>query len=123
MNSYWDLALNNETARYVYRILAYKILMQNPKQYGFYLRGQDAYQPLEYTNITVDSTINDLYAFCRQNHVAYKYFKMANPELRGTKLLNKEKKIYTFRIPTSNSYSYKHLIEKLDKPFDYIERL
>lgn len=123
INSYWDLSLNTETARYVYRILAYKILMQTPKQYGFYLRQQDAYQPLEYKTIKVDSTINDFYSFCSQNGVAYKHFKTANPELRSTKLLNKEKKSYTLRIPTKESYSWQHLIKNLDKPFDYIDKL
>ncbi len=123
INSYWDLALNTETARYVYRILAYKILMQNPKQYGFYLRQQDAYQPLEYETIRLDSSINDIYSFCRQNNVPYKYFKMANPELQGKKLINKERKTYIFKIPVQESYSWKNLTQKLNKPFDYIERL
>lgn len=121
IKSYWKLALNNETARYVYRILAYKILMQNPQQYGYYLRKQDAHQPLEYTTLTIDSTINDLPAFTQQINVPYKYFKIANPELRGKKLINKEKKTYTFRIPTQDSYSWKKLTKKLSNSQDYID--
>ncbi|MBQ4421078.1 MAG: lytic transglycosylase domain-containing protein [Bacteroidales bacterium] len=120
--SYWNMALNLETARYVYRILAYKILMQNPQQYGYYLRKQDAYQPLKYKNITIDSTINDLPAFCKQNNISYKYFKLSNPELRTKKLINKEKQTYTFRIPTQDSYSWKKLTDKLNNSQDYIDK-
>ncbi len=121
--SYWNLALNTETGRYVYRILAYKILMQNPQQYGYYLRKQDAYQPLEYRTIKVDSTINDLPAFAKQNNVSYKYFKLSNPELRSKKLINKEKKTYIFRIPTQDSYSWKKLTDKISSSNDFIDKL
>ncbi|MBR1770337.1 MAG: lytic transglycosylase domain-containing protein [Bacteroidales bacterium] len=121
IKNYWDLALNTETARYVYRILAYKILMQNPKQYGFYLREKDAYQPLDYKTVKIDTSINDFYAFAKKNNVAYKYFKASNPELRGKKLVNKEKKTYYLRIPKESSYSWKKLTEKLDKPNNYIQ--
>lgn len=121
ISSYWDLALNNETARYVYRILAYKVIMQNPRQYGFYLRSQDAYQPIEYKTIKVDSTINDFYSFSKQNGVAYKYFKLSNPELRAKKLLNKEGRTYYLRIPTEDSYSWSKLIAHIDDPQGFIE--
>ena len=40
-SSYWDLYLNAETARYFYRILAVKLILKNPEQYGVRLRQRD----------------------------------------------------------------------------------
>ena len=35
VTDYWELHLNSETARYVYRILAVKEVMTNPDKFGF----------------------------------------------------------------------------------------
>ena len=123
VNNYWDLALNTETARYVYRIIAYKIIMQDPQAYGFYIRKADCHQPLEYDTVTIDSTINDFYSFAKQIGTEYKYFRMANPELQAKKLTNKEKKKYQFKVPSSRSYDWQYLIKKLDTPYEFIESL
>ena len=120
VNSYWNLALNNETARYVYRILAYKIIMSEPQSYGFYVRRQDCYQPLYFDTIIIDSTINDFYSFSKEIGVDYKYFRYANPELQAKKLTNKEKKIYKLLIPTKESYSWSKLVGNLEKPYEFI---
>ena len=123
ISNYWDLALNTETGRYVYRILAYKVLMQSPKQYGFYLREQDAYQPLEYETVKVDSSITDFYAFSKKIGTTYKMFRAANPELRAKKLTNKSKKTYTLYYPKKESLSYKKLIKKLHKSNSFIDSM
>ena len=51
VNSYYDLNLNSETSRYIFRILAVKTIFENPKKYGFNIRGKDLYQPLSYKYI------------------------------------------------------------------------
>lgn len=109
---YWGLNINSETSRYVYRILAYKILMENPQQYGFYVRLRDCHQPLQYETITIDSTITDMPAFAKQLNCPYKYFKMFNPQLRGHKLTNPNKKKYTFKIITKENLSYSNALEQ-----------
>ena len=123
VRDYWHLALNNETARYVYRIIAYKIIMQNPQAYGFYIRQIDCHQPLEYDSIVVDTSINDFYAFAKQIGTEYKYFRIANPQLQAKKLTNKEGKKYTLRILHKNSYQWQYLVDKLENPYDFIECL
>ena len=45
--NYYDLKLNNETSRYVFRIVAYKIIHQNPKLYGFNLNEKDLYKAIK----------------------------------------------------------------------------
>ena len=123
VNKYWDLALNQKTARYVYRIIAYKIIMSDPQTYGFYIRRKDCYQQLDYDTIIIDSTINDFYAFSKQIGTEYKYFRLANPELQAKKLTNKEGKKYIIRKPTKGSYSWQKLISKLDDPNEFVSSL
>lgn len=115
-NNYWELSLNSETSRYVYRILAYKVIMQNPTQYGFYLRKKDCYQPMQYDETTIDSTITNLPAFAAKLDCPYKYFRMLNPCLRSNTLSNKAKKKYTFRTPAKDNTSWSFLISSLSDP-------
>lgn len=100
--SYYDLYLNEETARYVFRVLALKEIMSRPESYGFKIRKKDLYTPIPVKNIKVDSSINDLAVFAENNGVSYKTLKMFNPWLRKPSLINPEKKIYYIQLPLSN---------------------
>jgi hypothetical protein len=97
--NYYDLALNEETSRYIYRILAIKIIIENPKLYGFHVTKSDLYPPLDYVIFKTDSIIPDMATFAKQHNTNYKMLKLFNPWLRDDKLSNPGKKIYTFRIP------------------------
>lgn len=99
VNDYWDLELNSETARYVYRILAYKIIMSEPEKYGFNIAEEDLYHKLETIEIKVDTTINDLVQFAFDNGTNYKMLKYFNPWIRGNSLINNTRKEYTILIP------------------------
>lgn len=98
-NSYYDMVLGEETGRYVYRILALKVIFENPKQYGFFLDSTDLYPPLEYTEVKVDSTITSIASFARQYGVNYKLIKLFNPWLRENYLPIKQGKSYLIKIP------------------------
>ena len=63
-----DLQLVEETARYVYRILAAKQLFNAPTTFGFRLRASDLYPPIPYTEITVTKGIADLARFAQQRN-------------------------------------------------------
>lgn len=102
--SYYDVALNNETARYIYRALAFKEIMQNPEKYGFIIPKELLYPPTEYRKIVLDSTINDISALATRYGMSYKTLKYHNPWLLMNKLtLTKEDikngKTYTLFIP------------------------
>ena len=43
VETYYDLLLNSETKRYVFRILAMKEILSNPTRYGFVFEAQDLY--------------------------------------------------------------------------------
>lgn len=100
VNSYYDLLLNDETSRYVFRILALKEIMKNPKLYGFDLHSSELYQYIPTRKIEVDSTIIDLASFAIGQGINYKILKIHNPWLRDKKLLNLAKKKYVLEIPT-----------------------
>lgn len=96
--SYYDLKHNRETGRYVYRILAYKLLLTHPEDYGFCYREKDLYPVLDTKVIEVDTAINDLYSFAKEHAGNYKMLKLLNPWLRDTKLTNKENKVYKITV-------------------------
>jgi hypothetical protein len=99
-HSYYDLSLNEETARYIYRILAMKLIITNPENFGFHIEKKDMYSPLPFREIVIDSTINDLAQFAIQQGSSYKMLTIMNPWLRKNSLTIKTPKSYTVRILT-----------------------
>jgi membrane-bound lytic murein transglycosylase D len=100
VETYYDLALTEETSRYVFRILALKEIMKNPGKYGFNIYPSDLYSPIPTKKIEVDSTITDLANFAKTQGINYKILKLHNPWLRDKKLVNPSKKKYEIEIPT-----------------------
>jgi membrane-bound lytic murein transglycosylase D len=99
VTDYYDLALTEETSRYVFRILALKEIMKSPETYGFTLFSTDLYSRIPSKKIEVDSTINDLADFAKTQGINYKILKIHNPWLRDKKLINPSKKKYEIEIP------------------------
>jgi len=112
--SYWDLLLNEETSRYVYRILAAKIILSSPQNYGIHLRITDLYQPLQTRLIEIDTNISSLVDFAINQGITYKQLKNFNPWLRSDKLTNKTGKKYVFRIPKKEFMLYNDQIQHLN---------
>lgn len=105
VSNYYDLLLNEETGRYVFRILAVREILTNPEAYGFYFRPQDLYEVDQFEILEVDSTINDFAVFAHDQGVNYKILKLLNPWLRQSYLTNTSKKTYQIKIPTKGYYS------------------
>ena len=101
VSNYYDLALTEETSRYVFRILALKEIMKNPAKYGFSIFSTDLYAQIPSKKIVVDSSITDLADFAKAQGINYKILKIHNPWLRDKKLLNPTKKVYEIEIPLS----------------------
>ncbi len=98
---YTDLHLNIETARYLFRILALKLVLENPELYGFRLRASECYKPYQYNEIVVRNTIPDLALYAQSQHTNYKMLRLLNPWLRGTVLTIPLGQEYTLRIVDS----------------------
>lgn len=95
---YYELLLNEETARYVFRISAIKEILTHPAQYGFHFRPQDLYSPYETERIEVDSSITDLPAFAAEFGMDYKTLKILNPWLRDSDFENRKGQSYLISI-------------------------
>lgn len=102
-DDYYDLLLNEETARYLFRILAIKTIMENPETYGFMFRQKDLYQPVSFYSLDVDSTVTDFADFADSFGTNYKMLKFLNPWLRKPHLNNRSGRVYTLKIPADNS--------------------
>jgi len=99
VDNYYDLYLNEETSRYIYRILAAKTIYADPAKYGFNLDPSDLYPPLPYSIVEVNKTVSDLIAFAHENKISYHMLKEFNPWLRERYLKDASGKIYKIKIP------------------------
>ncbi len=96
--SSFDLWLPEETTRYVYRILAAKMLFENPESFGFLVRERYPYEAPSRT-VTVSDAVPNLVEFAESYGVSYADLKRANLWLRDNKLVNKDKRTYRIAIP------------------------
>ena len=110
-NGYFDLLLNSETGRYVYRILAIKLILEDPNKYGFYVRDEDLYHPIPTMEVKVDTAVADFADFAKEHSINYKILKYFNPWLRDSFLTNKKGKEYTIKIPKEGYRSHEKIID------------
>ena len=99
VSSYYDMLLPTETERYVYRILAFKLITENPKKYGFQICDDGWYQPLDYKTVTVTESIEDLAAFAVSQGTNLKMLKYYNPWLRSNSLTISAGNSYVIKLP------------------------
>lgn len=104
VEDYYNLLLVEETGRYMFRIVALKEIMSNPKSYGFNFREKDLYTMVPSFTVEVNKPIDDLAAFAQQYEINYKILKIHNPWLRETKLNNRSGKKYQIEIPHKGHY-------------------
>ena len=102
MDDYYDLYLNDETSRYMFRILAFKVIFENPDHFGFHLRESDYYQNPTLKTVSVSSDIKNLANWARQQGSSYKDLKLYNPWLRDKDLNVKRGKSYEIMLPESS---------------------
>lgn len=101
-SNYYDLYLNEETSRYVFRILAMKLIHDNPSDFGFEVRKKDLYPPIETVTIKVDSAIEDLPEFAISNKIKYKTLKLLNPWLLQSSLPLQKGRTLEIAVPADN---------------------
>lgn len=104
-SSAYDLWLADETMRYMFRLLAMKMIMENPADYGFKLHADQLYQPMEYTRVNVSGPVADWPQWAKDHGTDYMTLREHNPWIRDKVLTNKTGKTYTVKIPTPDSLS------------------
>ena len=100
--SFYDLNLNPETARYVFRIVALKDILEDPEYYGFFLDDADTYPPLtpdDYRVVEVTANVPNWGDFAREHGTSYRKIKVLNPWLRETDLTVSAGNSYEIRVP------------------------
>ncbi|MCS7052223.1 MAG: lytic transglycosylase domain-containing protein [Ignavibacterium sp.] len=101
--NFYNLLLNTETSRYIFRIAALKIIYENPSNYGYYIDDDEKYAPLKTKEIILDSTVSDFTEYSKSLGINYKILKYFNPWLRDTNLKNNNRIVYRIKVPVDNS--------------------
>jgi membrane-bound lytic murein transglycosylase D len=96
--SYFDLEQNEETARYVFRILAMKLILENPEKYGYHIPNEHRYPYLKVKRFVVKKSIPNLSDWAISKGINIKILRKLNPWLISTKLTIKNK-YYTLLLP------------------------
>jgi membrane-bound lytic murein transglycosylase D len=96
---FYELYLNEETSRYLFRILAFKVIFENPRAFGYRLRPSDYYKNPPLKTIRVSEDIKDLPQWAKAHGSSYKDLKLYNPWLRDRNLNVKRGKVYEIRLP------------------------
>ncbi len=100
-NNYYDLWLNRETARYVFRIAAIKECMQNPAKYGY--ESTALYRSIETKSVLVKTPISDLAQWAIEQGTTFKMVKFLNPWIRGKSLPPPPARGFTVLLPKTGS--------------------
>jgi membrane-bound lytic murein transglycosylase D len=99
--SYYDLSINEETSRYLFRIIAIKEIVRNPGDFGYFLDDEQKYQPQNLKEIKVTNTITSLTDFAHENGLTYRMLKYYNPWLISSKLTVAPGKEYIIKVPNA----------------------
>lgn len=95
----FDLYLNEETSRYVFRIIAMKVVLENPRVFGFSLTANQLYQPIKYKEVEVSGAVPSWSEWAKQYGITYLSLKELNPWIRSKSLTNKKGKTYVVKVP------------------------
>jgi hypothetical protein len=107
---YFDTDMNNETGRYVFRMIAMKLIMENQKAYGFDIPSQQMYKPLQTRKIKLKKSIPNLAEWSVRNGINIKILRKLNPWIKSNKLTIKDSD-FEIKLPTKT--------EKLKNYKDY----
>lgn len=98
-DNYYDLYLNSETSRYLFRILALKEVLNNPNKYGFKYSKRDLYPTYKTKEVEIKEGIQNLPKWAKENGTTYKMLKVLNPWLKEPYITNSSKKTYKIKLP------------------------
>lgn len=96
---YYELLITTETARYVYRIVALKLILENQEKYNFYVSDDEKYPVIPSKEVEITGSVANFAQFAKQHGISYKVLKDFNPWLRENKLTYSGRKRYWVKIP------------------------
>jgi hypothetical protein len=87
--------------RYVFRILAFKLLVGQAQNFGYMVNNHDAYQPYKTKTLTVTESIPNLAQYALDHGTTYRTLKQLNPWLRDRRLTVRSGRSYDIALPTN----------------------
>jgi hypothetical protein len=97
INDYYRLYLNLETRRFIFKIVAAKLILSRPEKYGFVLRKEDLYPVLQFDRVRFTSKARTpLLMVARAAKTDFRVIKELNPEIRGYYIYEGE---YRLQVP------------------------
>ena len=100
VKSYYDLLLNSETARYVYRIAAVKHINENLEEFGYVYHQDQGYSFPEMDTISVHSEVPDWISWAKTQGITYNTLRNYNPWIQSQQLSNSTNKAYHIWVPS-----------------------
>ncbi len=105
VESSFDMYLVSETTRYVYRILAVKRLLEDPKAFNFEVPEDTYYHTVRTKNVPVNYSIESWPNWAKEQGINYLQLKYFNPWIRSSEL-HSHGKLYQVKIPLSTDMHY-----------------
>jgi hypothetical protein len=98
VSTYYQLALPQETERYIFRIIAAKIILEDPERYGYVLDEEELYEPVatDWVTIRVRGRRLHLRDVAEAAGTYFRHIKKLNPQLRRDSL---PRGLHRIRIP------------------------
>jgi len=93
-DSFYDLNVNIETGRYMFRLIAIKEIMSNPENFGYYLNSFEKYPEIDAYDVKVDQSVASWSKFAKEHGMSYRTLKVLNPWLIDNKLTVKKNTYY-----------------------------
>jgi len=101
---YFSLYLPLQTQRYVFKLIAAKLILENKKSYGFHLKKSDLYPVFVYDKINFQTDFQiPMTLIANAADVPFKTIKDYNPQLRG---YNLDKGDITILIPKGKAKGF-----------------
>lgn len=87
VHNYYQLELPRETERYVFKIIAAKIILSDPRQYGFYIDDSVLFPPHTVERVKIQLTkTTHLREIAKMYGSYYREVRLLNPEIQSTSL-------------------------------------
>lgn len=111
VDNYYDFYLPLETQRYIFKIVAAKLIISNPSRYGFHLDADDYYQPISFDRVKLTLPgRTPLHLVAQASGTNFKHIKNLNPEIRGHDL---PKGTHIIAVPEGSGKSFHSLFAGL----------
>ena len=117
---YYRLYLPLETQRFIFRILAAKLIVQDPQAYGFQLARKDLYKPLLFDTVALDCFQEvPIRLVAEAAGTYFKRIKDLNPQLRGHYI---QEGHYQIHLPPGSAKGFQERLDRLLQTYSQLRQ-